>query len=70
MLNYFETFDERNDFLWSVIHTSQELIKAIKTKPKSDLATEVIDIELELIKTTYGQLKELRRWYNEQQQQD
>jgi len=68
MLIHFETFEDRNEFLWSVIHTSQKLIKVINSKQQSELSREVVSLELEVIKNTYVQLKELRRWHNGQQE--
>ena len=68
MLIHFETFEDRNEFLWSVIHTSQKLIKVINSKQQSELSREVVSLELEVVKNTYVQLKELRGWRNGQQE--
>lgn len=65
MLVQGETFNERKSSLWSYLHTSQDLIKAVQ-KIKGDnlaLAREVIVQERETIKTTYADLKELQRWF-------
>lgn len=60
-----ESFNERKDFLWSYIHTCQDLIKAIQATSigTSSLAYEVIRMEREQIQQTYDELKQLQRWF-------
>lgn len=62
MLIMGETFNQHKAFLWDYIHTTQDLIKAIK--PNSQLAKEAIAGSRESVRDTYAELKELQRWFN------
>lgn len=63
-----ETFNECKAFQWSLIHTSQDLIKAIQacSIKNTPLAREVINQERQLIKQYYAELKELQAWWNKE----
>jgi hypothetical protein len=61
-----ETFNQHKAFLWSLIHSSQELIKVlqnIKDPDNRKLAREIIVQERTIIKSTYAELKELQKWF-------
>lgn len=59
-----ESFNDRKEFLWSYIHTCQDLIKTIQQTRIADtsLAKETIKLEREQIQQTYNELKVLQRW--------
>lgn len=60
-----ETYNQHKAFLWSYLHTCQDLIKAIQdSKLANDpLAREVITKEREQIRDTYTELKKLLQWF-------
>lgn len=66
-----ESYSQHYDFLWSCIHTSQELIKTIQSvSSKLDpdtrkLAREVILKEQRYIRGVYEDLKALNKWFKQ-----
>lgn len=67
MLIIGETFNQRKAFLWSCIHTCQELVNVLQ-KIKGDnraLALSVIKQQREIIKSDYAALKELQKWFKQ-----
>ena len=65
MLIIGETYNQHKAFIWSCIHTAQDLVKAmqlIKGENRRQ-ALECIKAEREIIKQDYQKLKELRRWF-------
>ncbi len=64
MLTAGESFNDRKEFLWSYIHTCQDLIKVIQQTSIADtpLAKETMKLEREQIQQTYNELKALQRW--------
>lgn len=64
MLIIGETYNQHKAFLWSCLHTCQDLIKAVQaTGTKDPLAREVVQLERQAIKDLYDELKALRRWF-------
>lgn len=60
-----ETYEQHKAFLWSYLHTCQDLIKAIQA---SKLATDPVGRECILsnqaeIRRTYAELKALLQWF-------
>ncbi len=64
MLTAGESFNDRKEFLWSYIHTCQDLIRVIQRTSIADtpLAKETMKLEREQIQQTYNELKALQRW--------
>lgn len=62
-----ETYKQHKAFLWSYLHTCQDLIKAIQASPLADssLAREVILQERQQIRETYAELKKLLQWFKQ-----
>lgn len=52
-------------FQWSLIHTSQELIKAVQSCSLKGTAqaNQIILTERAIMKENYAELKELQRWW-------
>lgn len=65
MLIIGETYNQRKAFIWSCIHTYQELIAVLQKVQGENrrLALEIIKQEREIIKQEYAELKELHRWF-------
>lgn len=62
-----ETIEQRLDFLWNFIHITQDLIKVVRELEQTSLRDKVIQLEIEQIREIYQELKELKRWHNEQE---
>jgi hypothetical protein len=60
-----ETYNQQKAFLWSYIHTCQELIKALQASKlaNSSLARDVIQENRLQIRDTYAELKKLLQWF-------
>lgn len=67
MLIMGETFNQRKAFIWSCIHTCQDLITVLQkvTGENAKLARQIIKDEREIIKSDYATLKELQRWFKQ-----